>query len=158
MRIAISGHRDLSVETAALVRSAIREILRPYGRDLVGVSCLAPGSDQIFADVVLELGGRLEAVVPARQYGRGLPEVARCGYDLMLGLASRVLRAPFERPSPEAYASANELLLRDADVLVAVWDGRPAKGAGGTAEVVRDARRLRMEVRIVWPEGALREP
>ncbi|WP_336205692.1 hypothetical protein [Nonomuraea sp. LPB2021202275-12-8] len=157
MRIAISGHRDLSRETAEMVRSAIREILRPLADCLVGVSCLAPGADQIFADVVLEQGGRLEVVVPARQYGVELSESLRRAYDRWLGLATIVRELPFELPSPEAYASANGLLLKGADVLLAVWDGRPAKGVGGTADVVREARSRAIEVQIIWPLGAHRE-
>ncbi|WP_113704136.1 hypothetical protein [Nonomuraea lactucae] len=158
MRIAISGHRDLSRETAGLVRSAIREILQPFTADLVGVSCLAPGADQIFADVVVELGGRLEVVVPARQYGRRLPAAHRSAYARRLRHAASVRSLPFELPSPRAYASANGLLLEGADLLLAVWDGRPPRGAGGTAEAVRDARARGMEVRVIWPEGALRVP
>jgi hypothetical protein len=40
--------------------------------------------------------------------------------------------------------------------LVAVWDGQPAAGKGGTADIVDYARRHGIEVRIVWPPGTSR--
>ena len=36
----------------------------------------------------------------------------------------------------EAYAAANQVMLDHADLLVTVWDGEPARGLGGTAEIV----------------------
>lgn len=43
-----------------------------------------------------------------------------------------------------------------SDELLAVWDGRPAWGFGGTADVVAYAERTGTPVRILWPEGARR--
>jgi hypothetical protein len=40
--------------------------------------------------------------------------------------------------------------------LWAVWDGLPARGYGGTAEVVAYARAHAMPVKVIWPVGALR--
>ncbi|WP_159402102.1 hypothetical protein [Streptomyces sp. 3211.6] len=40
--------------------------------------------------------------------------------------------------------------------LVAVWDGEPAWGYGGTAGVVAYAERMGVPARIFWPEGASR--
>ncbi len=42
----------------------------------------------------------------------------------------------------EAYARAGEDVLDRCDVLLAVWDGQPAQGRGGTGEVVRRAREM----------------
>jgi hypothetical protein len=43
-----------------------------------------------------------------------------------------------------------------SDLLLAVWDGAPAAGFGGTADVIRYARERSKAVEIVWPEGARR--
>ncbi|MGW1005456.1 hypothetical protein [Streptomyces sp. NPDC002520] len=43
-----------------------------------------------------------------------------------------------------------------ADELVAVWDGKPAWGHGGTADVVAYAERTGVRVRVLWPEDASR--
>jgi hypothetical protein len=154
--IAVTGHRDLTDRTADLVRSAIRRALRPYGPDVVGISCLAAGADQIFAQTVLELGGTLHAIVAADGYRRTLPAAARSAYDDLLGRAHHVERLPFPQPSPDSYAAANEAMLRAAHRLIAVWDGAPARGRGGTAEAVREAQRRAIGVHVMWPRGARR--
>jgi hypothetical protein len=156
MRVAITGHRDLSPGTADLVRTAMEGLLVPHGAEVVGVSCLAPGADQIFAETVLRLGGRLEAIVPAREYGSALPPPDRARFEGLLDRADPVRRLSHDAPSPAVYAAANEVMLEDADVLVAVWDGEPSRGPGGTAEVVGAALRKRIRVEILWPEGAER--
>lgn len=69
-RIGITGHSNLPPATVALVDKALRVALAPYASDqpLVGVTCLAEGADQIFARAVLDLGGRLEVILPAPDY------------------------------------------------------------------------------------------
>lgn len=123
---------------------------------MVGVSCLAEGADQIFADVVLDLGGFLEVIVVAEWHHLTLAPPYRASYERLLGRARTIkqLSSPF--PSPKIYAEANRELLKGADLMVAVWDGRPENGVGGTAEVVREARNRMIEVRVLWPTGATR--
>ncbi len=41
--------------------------------------------------------------------------------------------------------------------LFAVWDGQPARGYGGTADVVTRARDRGRPVRVIWPDGATRD-
>jgi hypothetical protein len=48
-------------------------------------------------------------------------------------------------------------MLDHADRLFAVWDGKPARGYGGTADVVTEARNRGMPVRVIWPDGAQRD-
>ena len=48
-------------------------------------------------------------------------------------------------------------MLKDADLLIAVWDGLPARGLGGTADVVAYARDHGIPVSVIWPEGARRD-
>ncbi|GAA1821236.1 hypothetical protein [Actinomadura chokoriensis] len=156
MRVAVTGHRDLDEETSALVDARIREILAAGGRDIVGVSCLAAGADQIFARAVLARGGRLEVIVPAAGYAAVLGARARRGFDELTARASRVLPLTHAVPGPGPYLDAGLAMLERADHLIAVWDGAPARGRGGTAEIVARARRLGRIVHVVWPHGARR--
>jgi hypothetical protein len=41
-----------------------------------------------------------------------------------------------------------------SDVLMAVWDGQPARGLAGTADVGAYARERGVPVEVIWPEGA----
>ncbi|MDA2808041.1 hypothetical protein [Nocardiopsis suaedae] len=157
-RIGITGHSNLSADSAPLVRTALAGIIAPY-RDggLVGLSCLARGADQIFAEAVLEAGGSLEVVLPSVDYRE-----AKVGprnldqFDGLLMRAALVRYMPHRTAGERAYADANEAILGSIDRLVAVWDGRPSGGKGGTGDAVEAARGRGVPVDVVWPEGARR--
>ena len=78
--IGISGHRVLPPRTEQLVAAALRDVVARHADDeLVGVSALAEGADTLFAHAVLDAGGSLVAVVPARATGPPCPpRTARC--------------------------------------------------------------------------------
>ncbi|MGW2701558.1 hypothetical protein [Streptomyces sp. NPDC001340] len=156
--IAVTGHMDLTEASVPLVRDALRETLKPYAADLTGVSCIAKGSDSLFAEVVVELGGRLVAVIPSRDYRQNKvkPDHADA-FDRLIEAAGEVLVLEHETANRTAYEDANRTLLRRADRLVAVWDGTPPSGkGGGTADTVLEAQDAGLPVDVVWPEGAAR--
>ena len=157
MRIAITGHRGLPAATEQLVDQAIRDQLAHSGRDITGVSNLADGADQLFAQAVLDAGGQLEVIIPAALYRDGLPESAYASYDRLLSKASSVHRLDRVESTAEAHMEASNLMLDEADRLFAVWDGKPARAYGGTADVVAEARKHGIPVTIIWPEGASRD-
>jgi hypothetical protein len=158
MRIAITGHRGLPAATERLVDTAIREQLAAYASsDLVGISNLADGADQLFAQAVLDSGGQLEVIVPATQYRDGLPESAHAAYDSLLSKAAKVDHLDRIESTEQAHMEASSVMLARADQLFAVWDGQPARGYGGTADVVAEARKRGVPVTVIWPEGASRD-
>jgi hypothetical protein len=157
MRIAITGHRGLPAATERRVDQAIREQLAAYaGSDLVGISNLADGADQLFAQAVLDTGAQLEVIVPAAQYRDGLPESAHAVYGSLLSKAAKVDRLDRVESTEDAHMEASSAMLATADRLFAVWDGKPARGYGGTADVVAEARQRGVPVTVIWPEGASR--
>jgi hypothetical protein len=155
-RIAISGHRGLPDPTVRLVDQALRAALAERTPDVTGLSCLADGADQIFARAVTDLGGNLEPVIPAAQYREGLPADSHPGYDYLLAKAAAVHRLPFTESTSESHMAASKLMVDEADELYAVWDGKPARAYGGTADVVAYARERGIPVRVIWPDGAQR--
>jgi hypothetical protein len=156
--IGITGHRGLPPRTKELIAAALRKELESHaGAELVGVSCLAGGPDQLFARTVLDLGGTLEIVVPAEQYRDGLDPDERHGYDELLAKAKHVERLPFVESTEQAHLAAGQTVVDHSERLVAVWDGKPARGIGGTADVVTYARQRGVPVVVLWPEGATRE-
>ncbi|MFE2751316.1 hypothetical protein ACFXGA_04875 [Actinosynnema sp. NPDC059335] len=159
MRVGVTGHSKLAPDCVDAVREAIRAALEAEaagGSSLVGVTCLAPGADQLFARVVLELGGRVEVVLPAMDYRERLKPEKRADYDELLAKADVVSVLPNELSGRHAYVMANERMLASVELLVAVWDGQPPDGRGGTADVVETARASGVPVVVVWPEGARR--
>jgi hypothetical protein len=159
MRIAITGHRGLSRATEHLVEDAIRAQLASHAADdhLVGISALADGADQIFARAVLDAGGQLEVIIPAARYRDGLPEPVHSTYDALLAAATKVDRLSYVDSTEEAHMAASHTMLRQADLVFAVWDRQPARGYGGTADVVAAARQRGIPVTVIWPDGATRD-
>ncbi len=157
-RVGVTGHRGLDETTTALIDSTIRSALRGYaGPQLVGVTCLADGADTIFARATLDLGGSIEAIIPASTYREGLPTEHHATYDSLLNQATAIHRLDREESDSEAHMAASVRMIDIVSELIAVWDGKPARGYGGTADVVSVARERGVPVQIVWPDGATRD-
>ncbi|GAA2635125.1 hypothetical protein GCM10010436_49650 [Paractinoplanes durhamensis] len=129
----------------------------PVGPLLHGVSNLADGADQLFATHVLAAGGTLEAVLPCEGYAASLltPE-SRVRYEELRRAAAEVITLPYPEPSDEAFLAAGRALVDRCDHLFAVWDGHPARGMGGTGDVVTYARARGLPVTVLWVEGVVR--
>lgn len=157
--LAVTGHMDLTDESVPLVRAELRGLLAEYSDDLTGVSCIAAGSDTLFAEEVTAAGGRLVVVIPSQDYRatKVKPDHAPV-FDHLAEAAAEVLTLPNETANRSAYEAANAELLKRADRLAAVWDGTPPSGkSGGTADTVEAARAAGLPVDVVWPDGAARK-
>lgn len=158
-RIGCSGHQGLPPATAELVDHGIRDYLdRHAGSYLIGVTMLGPGADQLFAQAVLDVGGYLYLVVPAEKYRDSFEdEDARHGYDELAARRSYLERLEYDESTEEAHMAGGRAVVDNSDVLVAVWDGEPSRGLGGTADVVAYARERGVPVEVIWPDGASRD-
>jgi hypothetical protein len=157
-RIGVTGHMNLTPQTVALVRDAMRRVLVPHvANGLTGVSCIAVGADSIFAETILDLGGELEVILPSADYRerKVKPENAH-QFDRLLQCASQVRVMPHATANRDAYEAANEALLGSSDLIIAVWDGKSPVDKGGTAAVVDDAMARGIPVDVIWPDGAAR--
>jgi hypothetical protein len=158
--VGITGHRvdalpagtlaslagQLEAIFALLERTALallereRDCFTPDPPRLRLVSPLADGADQIAAQVALDLGWELQAVLPFdRQYYRSTlaNDEARETFDTLLKRSNCVLELPGEQgDQPEGYAMAGRATVAHCDLLIALWDGLKARGRGGTGEVV----------------------
>jgi hypothetical protein len=155
-RVGITGHRDLADPTCRLVSAGIATELERF-HPLHGISSLAEGADQIFAEQVLRAGGTLTAVIPCADYGRGFATSAgKAAYRQLRARAEDVIELPFASPSEEAYWAAGQRVVDLADVLLAVWDGSPSGGVGGTADIVAFAASRGAPTTVIWPPGSRR--
>lgn len=157
-RIGITGHSSLSEDTARHVADELHTLLATYPpEELVGVTCLARGADQIFARVMLDLGGTIEVVLPAADYReRKVKPDNAAEFDALLNRAATVHTMPTTTSNRQAYQAAGEHILNTVDEMIAVWDGTPPDGTGGTGDTVQTARARGVPVTVVWPEGATR--
>jgi hypothetical protein len=109
---------------------------------LLFVSPLADGSDQIAAELALDLGFELQAVLPfdRETYRTTLHNSGLKRFDELICRASCVLELPGEIDGElKAFVMAGRGTVAHCDILLAVWDGRPPRGRGGTGEVVHIA-------------------
>lgn len=153
-----TGHSNLSPQSSELVLGALRDVLEPHAADgLHGITCLAAGADQLFARAVLSLGAQYDVILPAPDYRDTVVKPANAAdFDALLASASDVQFMPFEISGRKAYMAASNALVTRSDRLLAVWDGEPSDGLGGTADVVSHARRAGVPVDVVWPSGTRR--
>jgi hypothetical protein len=154
--VGITGHQSLTPSTCKLIAIAVKEYFQRQ-RLAVAVTSLAAGADQICAQAMLDLGGRIIVVLPARDYELTFKRQDDLqGFRRQLSSADRVIEMPFDNASEEAYWAAGQEVVNQSAQVVAIWDGQPAAGLGGTGAAVRYARSIGRAVHIIWPEGASR--
>lgn len=157
--VGCSGHRGIPGAAVGHVTAGLRRAIARLGpTGLVGVSSLAVGADQLFADALLRAGGRLHVVVPSAGYETTFDAVELPRYRALLAAATQHETLAYPEPSDDAYLAAGHRIVDLADVLLAVWDRRPARGRGGTADVVAYAERQGVPVEVIWPDGIHRDP
>lgn len=152
VRIGVTGHRFL-VEVdklRAAVDRALDEIQRASaGRELQAVSPLAEGADRLVAEAVLQRGGDLTVPLPlpVEDYlqDSGSRE-SKVEFRQLLERAAELIELPAAPTRDEAYEQVGLYVLENCDVLIAVYDGQPSQGRGGTAEMVEHALQRGMPV------------
>lgn len=149
MKVGVTGHQQREGIDWPWVRSRIDRYLA--GKSIIfGYSSLAAGTDQIFADAVLDAGGKLIAVVPMEDYASHFEDEPLKEYKRLLAKAQIVdLRS--KKPDEGAFLEAGKWIARDVDCMVAVWDGEDAAGRGGTADIVAYAMSLGRQVHHIDP-------
>ena len=119
------------------------------------VSPLAEGSDRLVAEAGLGLGASLLAPLPfaAAEYENDFPATVAAFRSLAAQAAVVELDgARGLAEEAESYAAAGHFTVRNSDLVIAIWDGLPERGRGGTAEIVRFA--LREGVPVWWIDAA----
>jgi len=130
---------------------------------------LAEGADRLVANVVREFPqSRLDAVLPLveEDYLEDFAtEESRREFRELLGLCRRPVRLRKTRIQADArneshagelrraaYESAGHYVVSHCDVLIAIWDGREARGRGGTANIVKYAEEQRRPFIRIWKD------
>lgn len=114
------------------------------------VSAFAEGADWIAAKAAIAAEVELAAALPfAKEEYRedfATPDLKE-HFDKLLSHATSVLELPGQRAQEAAaYEAAGLATLAHADMLIALWDGGPSRGRGGTAEMVDHAIRQNIPV------------
>jgi hypothetical protein len=148
----VTGHRRLPDEEALAeqVRRALqrtRELLpsSPYTPVLFTIiSPLAEGADRLVAREVLKSEGadlEVPLPLPREEYLRDFQsDESKREFDALLSRAREVTELGPSESREKAYESVGHHVVDRCDVLIALWDGEPSRGQGGTAEIVEYAR------------------
>jgi hypothetical protein len=161
--VGIVGHRADRIGDAARVSMRLREVLDLVAAALPGdaalrlVSALAEGADRLGASAALEAGMELDAVLPfpVDEYARDFAgEPSRAEFaDLLARASSTLILDGAADARARAYEAAGMALLDNCDLLIAVWDGGPSGGRGGTRDVIEEAIRRGIPLAVVAPDG-----
>lgn len=144
------------------MRERVGEVMRriaeppPGGaRQIEVVSPLAEGTDRLVAEEAIAVGAELTCPLPlpVDEYERDFTSAkSMAAFRRLLAEARDVAVVgeagwtPDERNA--AYVAAGREMLVRADLLLAVWDGLPSRGEGGTAQIVAEAQDL--GIPVVW--------
>ena len=139
MRLGITGHQRRPEIDWSWVEKEIESAFADLEAIEHAYSSLAVGTDQLFAEIAFRHGVKVMAVIPLHGYERFFEGANRQAYDRLLSRADKI-ELPGD-PNPEkAFLEAGKYVVDHVDRLVAVWDGKPAQGLGGTADIVAYAR------------------
>jgi hypothetical protein len=163
LRIAVTGHRYLAEigKLREAVEAALDRIAALYpGRRWVVISALAEGADRLVTELALRRDRTTLTVplpLPPSEYASDFGSArSRRKFERLLARAEKVVQLPPAPTREAAYVKVGEYVAEQAEVLIAVWDGREAQGEGGTATVV--GRALRRGIPVFHIKAGNRKP
>jgi hypothetical protein len=148
--IGFTGHRSGYDEN--LIRPVLTRILKnlkirasAVGGQVELYASVAEGSDTLCAEIASELEMPVHLLLPldesefAKDFSS--PTAWKRAQSLIEKASLRpgpntVQRVGGEATRPEGYFNLGVQMLNAMDLLIAVWDGKPARGMGGSAEVI----------------------
>jgi len=144
--VGFSGHRQIA-DASGLARAigAALESLRQQAQgEWLGLSSVAEGGDQLFVEQARALGLAWHAILPLpkAEFAKDFSPEEWSVVERTLEHAEHVRVITENGTREDAYLDCGMATVDGSDVLLAVWDGEPARGRGGTADVVSYARTL----------------
>jgi hypothetical protein len=160
LAIGFTGHRKVPDEAKS--RHAIRDFLAQQQKShqgvVYGISSAASGGDQLFAESCLELNIPLRVLLPrpAEQFRADFDDASwQRTVRIMESAISVEVTGRYESRN-EQYYDCGIQTVAESQLLMALWDGQPSRGAGGTQEMVAYARKTGHPIAWIHSEtGAL---
>jgi hypothetical protein len=161
--VGVTGHRVLTERERieAGIADALGQIEVAFpGQPLTVISSLAEGADRLVVHQVLARPGARLIVplpMPVPDYLTDFEEgESKDEFLALLQRAAEVVHLSSSDSRDGAYEAAGVYVLEHCDVLLAVWDGQPAQGQGGTGDIVTIARQR--GVPLAWVHAGNRKP
>ncbi len=145
--IGVTGHRDLVEEERPALESRVRAMFNSLSvefpdLDLQLLTGLAEGADRLAARVAAGMNIPYVAVLPmpSRSYEQDFESAESLAeFREMLANAEDVIELPNGTDTAsrdDQYAQLGVFLSNHCQILLALWDGRPSRAVGGTAQIV----------------------
>ncbi len=145
MKVGITGHQNLTAAESAWLKVELENEIKQMKIE-EAFTCLAIGADQIFASVILANKIPLVAITPCEKYEQTFDGKHIEFYKSLVNQATSKIQLDFEKPSEEAFYEAGKTVANKSDILFAVWNNHPAKGLGGTADIVSFAKKINKKI------------
>ncbi len=152
MKAGITGHQHLGTqETIQWVTESLESTIQKY-KIQQGFTSLAIGADQLFAELLLEQNIPYTAIIPSKGYETTFQQPEQLeNYRRLLQNAAEIVTLNFEKPEERAFYEAGKQVVDYSDIILAVWDGQPAKGLGGTGDLVAYAKSKKKRIVHINP-------
>jgi conflict system pore-forming effector with SLATT domain len=154
--VGFSGHRHLADPegTAGAIHEALAHLRKLIPGEWIALSSIARGGDQLFVNAARRMGLSWHAILPlARvEFASDFTPEEWTDVEKSLDTADHVHVVDENGDRKDSYLDCGIETVNGSDVLLAVWDGDPARGKGGTAEVVEYARSIGKPIVILDPK------
>ncbi len=162
LAIGFTGHRKLPHEKRS--REALRKVLLEWRAKapgvIYGVTSAAAGGDLLFAETCLELNFpvRVFLPLPKEKFREDFDDASWSRAECIFKKALSVEVTGAGEELTERYYECGIETVQQSRLLIALWDGEPSQGLGGTADMVHFAREQGRPVIWIHSEtGAVRE-
>jgi hypothetical protein len=160
LAVGFTGHRKVPYETKS--RQVIRDFLAQQKEShhgvMYGICSAAAGGDQLFGESCIELKIPLRILLPrpAEQFRADFDEASwQRSVHIMENAISVEVTGQYEARNEQFYDCGIQTVA-ESQLLVALWDGQPSRGVGGTQEIVSYARKTGHPIAWIHSEtGAL---
>ena len=178
LAVGVTGHRSnrLAQDRRAAIADCIAFVIAAIAREAAGartryrkyfsgrapaltlVSALAEGADTMAAKAALASRYELDVILPfaRKEYEKDFaPDDAKI-YRRLCGKAHSIRELDGVRTDEaQAYEAAGLAMLDASHILLAIWDGEPSAGRGGTVEIMNDAMARGIPVIQIDAQGLL---
>ena len=162
LSIGVTGHRKLIEEEQIRlgVDQALNRIQESFSESKMTIfSPLAEGADRLVASRAMAICNAELAVPLPLEVSDYIQDFSnpssRAEFESLLFKAAQVIELPPQADREASYLAAGLYVLTNSDVLIAIWDGKPPRGPGGTGQIVALARERQQP--IAWIFAGSRE-